>query len=458
MLLDVIFFCLYVLPLVLLLLYRNRSGAQVLRINCSGLLVIFYLVANHFGLISFYLAETGIKQIEKVNKSTVVLLCGYSLIVVVAYIFMDLVFKQLHNRYRYVRADVIAHERLKVFPILVVLIICALLALFEFFDDSPLLLLLSGNVVGGHEARLNNYSNNISFLGIKPSHLKVFFEIAQFSMIISLVKFSTTKKFKYVLLYILFLLIVLLDSMNNTAKGAIIIPIYQLWIMYALLFSHSKLNNRMVGIGIIFALTVVATFSSFIMGNLNVDLFYPFERLFLGNLVPQYTVVNHFHFDNLLYGSSVPTWVSLGQHKQFLIDVFAWKEIMNWNEGAFYTAPSSFVAHAHANFHFIGVIVLSIILFFVLNMVDLLLLKIRSETIYASLLIYSCLHFSNWAIAGGPATMFMFDYYYAGVLLFSFLCYLFQNTYIIPYRYRSVLPRVVKEGKLFQFDNGFNKN
>ena len=214
----------------------------------------------------------------------------------------------------------------------------------------------------------------------------------------------------------------MIESMSNVSKGALLIPIYQFWFVFALLYSQGHVINRFAVIGGAIAVFGISFISAVMMANQEVSFIYPLERLFLGNLVPQYVVIHHFHADNLLMGSTLPSWWSLGNHEQFLLDIFTWKTLTHWTPGEpYYTAPTSFVADSFANFHLVGVFLIPFVVFTMLNFIDYCLSKIRSEPTYTALVVYSALHFSYWA--GGSSLNFFFDYYYWGVLLFALVFY-----------------------------------
>lgn len=422
MLRDILFYSLYILPLLILYLYRNRLGARCFQVGSANLLMFFYIVVNHVGLIMFYHAEKGLKQLAVVDKSIVVMMAGITSLVVLAFLIADSLMRQIHSNYRLVNINNVKQQRLNFFPLMLLIGFTGFIATAKFLDNSPLQMMLTGHLDMANEARVSDFSSNHTFLGIKPSYLKIFFEMASFVSILFLVKFMATKKKRYCVLYAVAVLIVMIESMTNVSKGALLTPVYQIWVVYALLYTKAQVLNRFVIWALFITVFGVSTISSLMMSNEHIDFFYPFERLFLGNLLPQYVVMNHFNFDNLLWGTSLPTWWSFGNHQQFLIDVFVWKELMGWQPGQpFYTAPSSFVADSFANFHFVGVFAISLIVFLLLRIVDNLLAKVRSDLLYGALLAYSGLHFSYWATGG--SLNFIFDYYYYGVLLFALVFY-----------------------------------
>ena len=208
--------------------------------------------------------------------------------------------------------------------------------------------------------------------------------------------------------------------MSNASKGALVIPIYQIWLLYALINTKGVVVNKFVVWGGVVACIGVSSITAIMLANDNIDWFYPIERLVLGNLIPQYVIMSHFDFDSLLWGATLPSWWTFGNHDQFLLDVFAWKEIMGWQDGQpFYAAPSSLVADSYANFHFIGVFFVILIFFIFLGIIEKLIMRSRSELRYAALFTFAGLHFSYLAVGG--SLNFLFDYYFITVWIFSYV-------------------------------------
>jgi hypothetical protein len=225
------------------------------------------------------------------------------------------------------------------------------------------------------------------------------------------------------ILFLIFVTVVFtIEQFSGVSKGAIVGPMFIILFSYALLFKEGRLLNKSMAWAFAYVLVIVAAFSAWASGLDVVSLWYPFERLFLGNLLPQYVVVEHFGFGNLLYGTTTPAWFSFGNHQQFLLDVFAWREIMQAHDAVtFYTAPSSFVAELHANFHFVGVVLGAALIFTILRVIDYLIRTMRSELMYTALMVNSSLHFSRMAASG--AASYLVDYYYWTMLLFALIAY-----------------------------------
>lgn len=419
---DTLFIILYCLPFFFLALYRDKYGSFVLRVNCANMLMLFYLATNHIGLAWLYLNPLGINQLNEINRNTIILLAFYSMIVIFAYIVSGAV---LGARFSSVRASnirLLRGEKVNILPILLVGAIALLISIGKVLNASPLLLLLSGDPLGATAARVEAATSSQSFLGVKESYVNIVYYILGFAATLVLVTALAKNSFKYAVFYLVLFLIASMYWFSNTSKGFIVGPIYTLIFCFALIFSNGCIVNKMLYWGLAVVFFVVSIFTAWVMGNQEIDFLYPFERFFIGNLIPQYVVINFFGWDNLLYGASVPSWYSLGLHQQFLIDVWAWKEIMGWSAGQdFYTAPSSFVAEAHANFDFYGVIIESLVVFFLLRIIDFYIKKIKSELLYTSVMVFTSLHLSYLSVS--PAAGRIFDYYLWSVILFALYFY-----------------------------------
>jgi len=418
---DLLFYSLYIAPFVILALYRDRNGFHVLKVTCANALMLFYLVCNHVGLLWMYLHPAGVKQLTIVNRETVVLLAFYSLVVVAAYVITGNVLGSKYTAVRVPKIDALRREKIHRVAIVIVLLVATPIAIATFLDNSALMILLSGDAVGANIARVETVSNAVWFLGIKLSYLKIIFVVLWYGSALSLVFLMSRKKIRDFLLYIAIFFVGGLASFTNLSKGIIISELYPILFIYSLIYARGYLINKAFWCSMIYVLCFVGIFSAWVMGNESIYFLYPFERLTLGNLVPQYVVVDSFGFDNLLYGTTTPWWYSFGLHKQFLLDVFVWRQLMGGNEDFFYTAPSSFVAEAHANFHVIGVVLISFFVFFVLRTIDFLIKKIRSENIFTALMVCSALYFSGMSIKGMAS--YLIDYYYWSLLLFALFFY-----------------------------------
>lgn len=419
---DILFFLPYLGTFVLLALYRDRSGPYVFKVSCASVLMLFYLLYNHVGLILLYNAQEGVKQLRVIDPNTVILLAWYSVAVVLAYVVSGVMLGRKFTAVRVPDVGRLRSARIN-WPILVI-IVAALtpLAIWKALDQSPLLILLSGDAVGALAARVDEVTTDRHFLGIKPSYINILWSILSFAQIVVLVVAMTRKRISHWAFFIFVTLVVFLQGFANVSKGAIIGPLYIVFFTYSLLFARGAVLNKALFWTALYVVAVVAAFSAWAAGLEIVSMWYPFERLILGNLLPQYVVVDSFGFENLLYGATVPTWFSFGLHQQFLLDVFAWREIMGWVEGrAFYTAPSSFVAEAHANFHVFGVVAGSLFVFMALRSIDYLIKAIKSEVIYTALMVDSCLHYAKLAASG--ATSFFVDYHYWAIVLFALIGY-----------------------------------
>jgi hypothetical protein len=389
--------------------------------------MLFYFISNHIGLAWLYLNPLGFKQLIEINQESVLLLAFYSLIVVCVYILSGVTFKTRFANARMTNLQLVRLEKINLAPILLVAFVALPISIAKVLDASPLLTLISGDSLAASALRLEDVTLNKSlFGGIKNSYLNIIFVVLNYASTILLVSAVATRRKKFFLLYVSIFSISALYSFSNVSKGFIVGPIYTLAFIISMVHGNGKLMNKIL---LPFALLIVplSFFSSWVMGNDSTDFWYPLERLIFGNLLPQYLVVNYFGFDNLLYGATVPSWYSFGLHEQFQIDMWSWKELMGWSVGQnYYSAPSSFISEAHANYHFIGVFFISYVVFYLYRLLDTLIIKIKSETIYTSMMVFSSLHFSYISVV--PVSGYIFDYYYWGVLVFVF--YIYESKYL----------------------------
>jgi len=419
---DILFFILYIMPFIILILYRDRRGAYVFQITCANMLMLFYVVVDHIGLLWLYLYRDGVKQLTSINRETVILLAFYSLVIVVVYVTTGLALGSKCSAARIPDIHILRREKVNWTPILIVLLIAAPIAYLKFQSDSPLLILLSGDALAANMARVEAVTFNIRFLGIKASYLDVIFTVLSFASIIVLVASLVKNKIKYGFLYLLIVFVWGFYYFTNVSKGFIVSIMYIILITYSLIFAKGILINKALWWSLGFAVGIIGIFSAWVMGNEIVDFMYPFERLILGNLLPQYVVINSFGFDNLLHGTTVPWWATLGLHEQYLLDVFTWQQLVGSGvRDVYYTAPSSFVAEAHANFHFIGVLISSYFVFIALRVIDYFIKKIKSDMIYTAMMVHSSLFFAYMSAKG--MFSFLVSYKYWAVLLFAFFFY-----------------------------------
>jgi hypothetical protein len=420
--LDILFWFLYVFPLLVLFLLSKKGIFSIFKISIANVLVLFYLISNHFGLATIY--NNGyIRSGEiAVNHSTLILLVGYNNIVVFLFVLTGIFFSKYYSKPKHIK--IVAEEKLNLLPFLFILPILLFFSLYKFMDASPLQLLLAGDVKGATIERISQVSENrTSILGIKHSYVMILFEICSYIIILLLIAYNTTKNRIILFFLILYLLVFILFNISNVAKGVFLLVFYYFIFVYAQMKNDGNLFIKKFLLYLIPFFILLVYISFWTLGSADVDFFYPFERLLIGNLEPQYAIVNYYGFHNLLYGLSAPSFFTFWNHTQIDINFVAW-QLLGLGEGLdglSYTAPFSFVGEAHANFHVFGVILVSILVFTFFRILDLFVLKIQSSLVRYSLLIYLSLHYSNMSITG--ALSYLVDYYLWGVLIFIFIIY-----------------------------------
>jgi hypothetical protein len=415
---DFLFWFFYFLPLIVLYFLSKINTFNVFQISIANILVLFYLISNHLGLASIYYNGFIRSGEIAVNYHTLFLLTVYNNIVVLIFILTGILIPKPR------RLKTNKNEKLNLFPIIIILPVLLFFSIYKYLNQSPLQLLLSGDVQGATVERISQVSENrTSILGIKHSYIQILFEICIYIIILLLSSYYIHKRRILIVLASIFLIILIIFNISNVAKGIFLFVFYYFIFVHAQFRNNGNLFNKNFVIHSILFSVILAYISFWVLGSMDVDFLYPFQRLVLGNLEPQYVIVNYFGFHNLLFGASAPTFLSFGNHTQVDLTFFAWQLLGLGNDldGLSYTAPFSFVGEAHANFHIFGVVFLSLIVFTVFRFLDLVLMKVKSSLTYFSLLIYISLHYSYMSVTG--FFPYFIDYYLWGVLIFIFIIY-----------------------------------
>ena len=413
---DLMFAIAFVAPFLMWIAWSRISGRPVLRVSCSTVVFLGYIAANHVGLAWLYFSGRGHFSIERFDPAVLIQLAVYSWIVTGAFIFADLMWATSPRPFEGGPAR-LTPPRGALFWIVVVAAVCLPVAIVRAMSDSPLMLLLNGDPVAANLARVEGVSSGDSFLGIKPQYLEIPFTVLEYGSVYLLAIALMTRRYRWLVPWAMLVMVYSLDSFSSLSKGFVLIPIMSVWFTWGLVRERGRLiTAKMIpffgGVTL-----VVAGFAAWVLGQSELSIFFPVERILLGNLIPQYFVVSAFNAENILLGASAPGWMSLGLHDQFLLDVFAWRGLMGGTEDLFYTAPSSFVAEGYANFLDLGVVFFSVVAFQGLAIVDHLIGKVRGDLTYCALLVFSCIHFSRLSRSG--LVNFVVDYHFWGVLIFA---------------------------------------
>src|SRR3990170_943589 len=155
---DLLFYVLYITPFIILALYRDRTGLYVFRVNCANTLMLFYMIADHLGLLLLYLHPNGIKQLSSINQETVILLAFYSIVVVMTYVVTGRISGSKHASVRIPDRNILRSEKVNRLAIVLVLLVAAPIAVVKLMSGSPLLILLSGDALGANMARVEEVS------------------------------------------------------------------------------------------------------------------------------------------------------------------------------------------------------------------------------------------------------------------------------------------------------------
>lgn len=423
MMIDLLVLFLWLLPFFQLILVDRMKASSVFSVSASKLLLVLYLVHNHLGLLYLhFIPDFGYSDRVVVNSLTTITLLIYSNLFVLCFFLSRFAIPTSHiHREATTEFDAAKNN------------VPALILLFSLFCIPFLIARLDGSplyqfVFHGADAvssRLEDYVQGAQIFSIPARYIGVLFTALNFFTFLAMANLLVDRTLRSLIVYLIPTAIFLLWSMSNLSKGALLQPFICFLFVYSILYKNGNYLNRQLLLTFI-CLTPLLVWMTNIILSVEIDFTYIIVRALLGNLLPQYIVVDHFNFTNLLYGSSAPAWFSFGTHQQFNLEVFSWKILYRWQTGPHYAAPMSFIAEAHANFHFIGVIAFSMLAFIFLRIVDAFLSNIHNYWLYVGLLGWCSLHLSYISVTS-LISKFV-DYHFWGTVFIVYLASVLQRT------------------------------
>ena len=349
------------------------SNGSFLQINPLTFFLLFYFVRNHIGLLALYFGFFQFKDYDYSNVTTL----AYMAMMNACLFLTFFIISKLHFYTRwagYISALQVPELKVRKLGYLILLGVVVgvyALAIQRILDGSAIRLLFESSVSGSSDAlnaRLSSYVDGSLAFGLRIQYLNTIFFAAE---IIMLTFLASSFKFKNrAHLFISFVLFVglLLWNTSNASKGYIVVFAIYCYIIFSFMGSGKLLfyNKKVIG-AVGGAVLISSVLAYFVMGHTSLNIFYPLERFVMGNLRPQYVLIDSFDSTTMLLGQSVPAWFSMNNHSQFLLGEYSWK-MMNGltNPSVFYHNPSSFVAELHANFGGFAVIFMPLVFCYIL--------------------------------------------------------------------------------------------
>lgn len=403
MVIDFMFFIFYALPFCFLALAIHLSNGSLLRINPLTFFLVFYFVRNHVGLLALFFEGFQYKDYDYSNVITLTYMAMINTLVFLVFFF----FSKLHLYTRWAaHIGSLQVPQLKVrktgYLILIGLIVgIYALALERILSGSAMLMLIESNADGSAEAlkvRMTGYSEGSLVFGLRLQYLSTIFFAAEIVMLTFLVTGLKFKIKEHLFISFALFLGLLLWNTANASKGYIVVLAIYFYVAVCFI-GDGKLRfySKPVVLTVAGAVVVSSMFAYFVMGHSTLNIFYPLERFVIGNLRPQYVLMDTFGIHSVLLGQSAPSWFSLNNHTQFLLGEYSWR-VMNGltNPSVFYHNPSSFVAELHANFSGFAVLFIPIVYLYVLLFSWFL---IRSAGSYGFFIaVYTTYYFSKYSV------------------------------------------------------------
>lgn len=420
------------------------SRINIFRVSVPSLFILYYLVNSYIGILFLYFGWDSHALLRGVNNKELILKMFYlsaasMMLFAVGFSFITITSKSLKRKYY----EIDLPKPLKKISLLIVAFIFAFSTLILYFyikylPDVPLLHVLMGDPRGAVYARTTSLTTNVVLIG-KASYYNIFIRMVMpFLCYILFAEALISKRRSVKLMFAISFVITAFGNVLDTARGPLI------GLFLGLFLTYLFVGNQRFGLkNIIFISVVIVVFSTlmatFFMGSGgNVwDKAVALERrIFTGNLVPSYYVVQLFEHGNYLLGRSFPNPRGILPYEQYLLYQEIWIKLMNPSDlDELYTAPSGFWAEMYANFGPYGVFTAPFVGIF-LYIVQLLLNKLPHNSVKFALIVWCAMYYMG--IPGKGIFSFFWDYYLVAVLLVAFFIFFIEGNGKIKLR-RSAL-------------------
>ena len=416
------------------------SRIDIFRVSVPSIFILYYLAGSYIGILFLYFGWDSHALLRGVNDKELVLKMFYlsatsMLLISIGLSFIPVISnvrKRKHFQYAPARS-------LKNNSIIMVICIFAfstlILCLYiKYLPDVPFFHALMGDPVGAVYARTTLLTTNKVLIG-RASYYNVFIRMAMpFLCYLLFAEVLISKRKSVKLMFAISVMITAFGNVLDTAKGPLVGLLFGLFLTYMLV------KNRKFGFkNILFVSVIVVVVSGsmivFFMGtggNAWDKLAGIGGRIFTGNLVPSYYVVQSFEHGDYLFGRSFPNPRGIFPYEQYLLDQEIWIQLMNpSNTDVLYTAPSGFWAEMYANFGTYGVFTALFVGIF-LYIIQLLLNRLPHNSVKFALIAWFAMHYMSIPIKG--IFSYFWDYYLIAILLIAFFVLIVDGKGVIKLR------------------------
>lgn len=413
------------------LFFINRSiRGFIFKVNPISFFLLFYFVRNHVGLILMFFSTDGFKQLDAININTLTEMAIYNIVFMIfcilIYTALVSLFKDNSKVNTQNNSPLKYRESVNIFFILY-LFIAIFLSFDRFFNDSPLFLALSDmNMENATKYRLQSYVEGYNYRGIPLGYVNAFMLGIDIIFLYYISLYWEFRKKKYLLICLFVFIIGVIWSMSNASKGYIMVPVILSWLSYSYICNKQQISFYYIAKYAPFLMVISSLLAYYVLNNSSIYWIYPIERFLVGNLVQQYLIFDNFNLSNMLYGTSLPSWYSLGAHEQFSLSEWSWRETTGrFNSELYYHNPSSLVAEAYANFNIFGLPIYGFIFSTYIWLYSKLIYVFFSKKSYMISIIYLSYYFSKYSVREfGPQLL---DYRLWAILIFIFIFFSIKN-------------------------------
>lgn len=319
----------------------------------------------------------------------------------------------------------------EIFLVIISFIFClvVLVLYLSKINDIAILSLFTDGVDQAKVARsnmVNNFPGKFHWYKLFMIDLLYMLTFSLFAHVLILNKY----KYKYKLLFLVFLVPSIFTSVMTTEKAPIVWLLIGLFLVYISVVHKGRYPLKAIIKFFFFIIIILVTMYSFIMGVSGVlaSLNALFSRAFSGSIMPAYFYIEVFpEYQDFLYGKSFPNPGGIFPYTPYplAIEMHHWIFPQSIEKGVVGSAASVFWVELYANFGMIGVMIISPIVGFLLYLLTFVLNSLESTPLKVGLIVWVACHFNHLSVAF--LSKYFYDNYFVGVLIFFLLITIISN-------------------------------
>ena len=420
-------------------LLMKLAGLNLTKPNIPVTLIIFIYVFQYIGLPILYFQLDAYRFSEGVNDKVIVLniflFTSITItLMIFGYVVAKLHFGRLNWNKEYVdKTNITTSFAIFIFFTLSVSVLLlyitklgvnnlAILSVVGLVDNSDSLALLRSSMG-------NNFSGRYHWYYLFMNKILIFISYIYYVMFLSGLKYSKV-------MFYMSLLAVLVSLTMATAKGPLINYLIGIFIIN-IIVSNEKIKIKKVFAFMVALIVILVMMYILFMNNSSVfsALWHVTSRITTGQIQPAYHYLEFFpYYQDFLLGRSFPNPAGIlpFEHYRLTHELMAWHNPSQASRGVVGSMPTIYWGEMYANFGWLGVLVVPLIVGYVLYGINSVLFRFKKNMITISYFVWIIMHISS--LSGTSLSNYFVDIYMVVTTIVFFILY-FLNGSPRTYKY-----------------------